>query len=266
MAMMFLNFITVLAYGLAASMQGVTSARFGLPRKKPMILLGLLAVLGHATFLHHSIDTAAGQNLSALNLASLACWLMALFFTVLVIVRPFEKLAVVLFPLAALSILLVCSYPQQHLIVTASDLRSLLHILLAVVTFSVFAFAGIQAFLLALQDRHLRLKNHFSWLNRLPPLDAMENLLFQTLVIGFLLLTVLLWSSVYFYHEALWSQRLSKTVVACVAWLIFAALILGRKLLGWRGKKALVCTSLGVSLVLFLYFGAYLMQFDFISH
>lgn len=266
MAMIFLNLLTVLAYSLAASTQGVTSARLGLPSKKPMVVLGIFAILGHATFLHYSIDTVAGQNLSALNLASLACWLMALFFTVLVIVRPFEKLAVVLFPLAALSILLACFYPQQHLIATANDLRSLLHILLAVVTFSVLAFAGIQAFLLALQDRHLRLKNHSSWLNRLPPLDAMESLLFQTIVMGFLLLTLLLWSSVYFYHEALWSQRLSKTVLACVAWIIFAVLILGRKLLGWRGKKALVCTSLGVSLVLFLYFGAYLTQFDFISH
>jgi len=221
-------------------------------------MLGTLAVLGHAAFLHYSIDTIAGQNLSALNLASLACWLIALFFTFLVITRPFEKLAVIVFPLAALSILFAYWFPQEHFVATAKDLRNLWHILLAIVTFSVLAFAGIQAFLLALQDRHLRLKNHFSWLNRLPPLDAMEKLLFQTLVIGFLFLTVLLWSSVYFYHEALWSQQLSKTVVACVAWIIFAVLILGRKLLGWRGKKALVCTSLGVGLVLILYFGAYL--------
>ncbi len=265
MAIMLLNFATVLAYSFAASMPWLRIQRFGLPSKKAMILFGALAVLGHAYLLHLSIDTQAGQNLSAQNLASLASWLMALLFTVLALVRPFEKLGLVLFPLAASSLVLAFWWPGQHLVATADDIKSLLHILLAVVTFSVLAFAGIQSIILALLDRHLRLKQQFSWLDRLPPLDAMETLLFQTIITGFVLLTLLLWSSFYFYHAAVWPELLSKTLVAVLAWIIFAVLILGHRLLGWRGKKALYCTSLGVSLVLLLYFGLYFTQFDFMS-
>jgi ABC-type uncharacterized transport system permease subunit len=136
-----------------------------------------------------------------------------------------------------------------------------LHILLAVVTTSVFTFAGIQALLLALQDRQLNHKTQISWLNKLPPLERMEALLFQMIGGGFLLLTALLLSSFYYYHAAVWSHFFSKAVLACASWFVFAILMLGRKLLGWRGKKALYCTAFGIGLVLLLYCGAYLFQF-----
>jgi ABC-type uncharacterized transport system permease subunit len=262
MPIMMLNMLTLLLYSLAAAMQWVSSARLGLPSKKLMMLFALPAILGHAYLLHYAIDTQLGQNLSVLNLASLACWLMMLMFTLLVLLKPVEKLGLILFPLAAFSVVLAFWIPGQHVIATANDLRSLLHILLAVVTFSVLAFAGIQAILLALQDRQLRAKNQWGWLNKMPPLETMENLLFQMIGCGFLLLTALLLSSFYFYHAALWTQFFSKALVTGIAWLVFAVLILGRKFLGWRGKKALYCTAFGVMLVLLLYFGVYLSSFS----
>jgi ABC-type uncharacterized transport system permease subunit len=63
-----------------------------------------------------------------------------------------------------------------------------LHILLAVVTTSVFTFAGIQALLLALQDRQLNHKTQISWLNKLPPLERMEAQLFDSPITQQLLL------------------------------------------------------------------------------
>ncbi|MBX9585754.1 MAG: cytochrome c biogenesis protein CcsA [Gammaproteobacteria bacterium] len=137
----------------------------------------------------------------------------------------------------------------------------LLHIFLAVLTTAVFAFAGVQALLLALQDRQLHQKMQINWLDKLPPLERMEALLFQMIWGGFLLLTALLISSIYYYHDSVWSHFFSKTILACVSWIIFVILILGRKLLGWRGRKALYCTAMGIGLVLLLYFGAYLSRF-----
>ncbi len=137
---------------------------------------------------------------------------------------------------------------------------SLVHILLAILTTGVFAFAGVQALLLALQDRLLHQKSHIHWLDKLPPLERMESFLFQIIWGGFILLTVLLLSSFYYYHDAVWSHLLSKTLLACISWIIFVVLILGRRLLGWRGKKALYFTAVGIGIVLLLYFSAYLTR------
>jgi ABC-type uncharacterized transport system permease subunit len=255
MPIVFVNVMTVMLYLAATSMQWLSSTRFGLPSKKLMLCFGLLAILGHAYLLHHAIDTQWGQNLSVLNLASLAAWLIILLFILLVLAKPIEKLGLILFPMAAVSMLFAFWWPGEHLVATAKDLHQLLHILLAVVTFSVVAFAGIQAFLLALLDRQLHLKTPTSWLNRLPPLETMETLLFQMIGFGFLLLTLLLVSSFYFYYADLGSTFFSKALLTSLSWLVFAVLILGRQFLGWRGKKALYCTAFGVGLVLFLYFG-----------
>jgi ABC-type uncharacterized transport system permease subunit len=256
MPSVFLNLMTMLLYLAAASTQWLAPARFGLPSRGAMLVFAVLAVLGHAYLLHYAIDTQWGQNLSVFNLASLAAWLIAILFIFLVAAKPLEKLGLILFPLAASSVFLAFCWPGDHMVATAKNLPQLLHILLAVVTFSVLAFAGIQSILLMLLDRQLHRKISLNWLNRLPPLETMESLLFQMISTGFILLTLLLISSIYFYSATIGPGFYSKTLVACLSWLVFAMLILGHYLLGWRGKKAVFCTALGVFIVLLLYFGA----------
>lgn len=134
---------------------------------------------------------------------------------------------------------------------------ALLHTFLAVITTVVLASAGIQAFLLAFQDRQLHQKTQSRWLVYFPSLEKMETVLFQIVGGGFVLLTLLLVSSFYFYQVTVWSYFFSKTVLTCVAWLVFAVLMLGRRLLGWRGRKAVYGTVIGVGLVLVLCVGAY---------
>ncbi len=255
MPAVFLNVMTMALYLAAASMQWLGSARLGLPNKKWMLFFGILAVLGHGYLLHQAIDTEWGQNLSVFNLASLAAWLIIILFILLAFLKPLERLGLVLFPLAAFLVVLAFWWPGKHFMATAKDLHDLLHILLAVVTFSVLSFAGIQAALLALMDQQLHNKLRLDWLDRLPPLDTMETLLFQMISIGFFLLTLLLLTSLYFYFGSISSEFLSKTLLASLSWLVFAVLILGRSFLGWRGKKALSGTAFGVALVFLLYFG-----------
>lgn len=263
MPAVFLNVMTMALYLAAASMQWLGSARLGLPNKKGMLFFGILAVLGHGYLLHHAIDTEWGQNLSVFNLASLAAWLIMILFILLSFIKPLERLGLVLFPLAAVLLVFAFWWPGQHFMATAKDIHHLLHILLAVVTFSVLSFAGIQAILLALMDQQLHKKLRLDWLDRLPPLDTMETLLFQMISIGFVLLTLLLLSSVYFYYGSIGSVFLSKTLMAALSWLVFAVLIWGRCFLGWRGKKALCGTAFGVALVFVLYFGVQQLGMEF---
>lgn len=134
------------------------------------------------------------------------------------------------------------------------------HIFLANVTFSVMVLAGLQAILLSVQDRCLRSNTLSLWMSRLPPLETTEKLLFRLISIGFFLLTLLLVSSFYFYHAAMFQLFWSKALVTVCAWIIFAVLISGRKLLGWRGRKAIYGTLFGLSLIFAVFIGSYVIK------
>ncbi|MDQ2993657.1 MAG: cytochrome c biogenesis protein CcsA, partial [Pseudomonadota bacterium] len=194
MSIVLLSSLTVLLYGLAAAMQFLTRRRSVRTTKLLIMSSAGLAIIGHALLLHQSIDTQWGQNLSSVNLLSLASWLIVLFFVLLAFAKPIEQLGVILFPIAAISISLAVLMPGTHFVATANDTRQLLHILLAIITFSVLALAGLQAILLSLQDRRLRNNTMTGWMSRLPPLQTMETLLFEMITAGFILLTMLMLS------------------------------------------------------------------------
>jgi len=47
-----------------------------------------------------------------------------------------------------------------------------------------------------------------------------------------------------------------KTVLSLVAWIIFAVLIFGRQLFGWRGKQAITAIQVGFAILVLAYFGS----------
>jgi ABC-type uncharacterized transport system permease subunit len=86
----------------------------------------------------------------------------------------------------------------------------------------------------------------------------MEALLFRLIHVAFVLLTFTLISGV-FFSETLFGKALSfnhKTVFAILSWLIFAALLAGRHLRGWRGRIALRWTLAGFAALLLAYVGS----------
>ena len=95
-------------------------------------------------------------------------------------------------------------------------------------------------------------------MQKIPPLETMEALLFQVIALGFILLSVVLFSSLYFYRSIILvhGMVLQKTALVSAAWLVFAVLLLGRYHWGWRGRKAIYCTLAGVGLLLIAYFGS----------
>ena len=92
----------------------------------------------------------------------------------------------------------------------------------------------------------------------MPPLLTMERLLFQMLAAGFVLLTLTLASGIVFSDEIFGrALRLDhKTVFGILAWLIFAVLLLGRAVYGWRGRTALKGTFAGFAALLLAYVGS----------
>lgn len=249
-----LNTLTVMFYSGAAVMQYSALRRPQRHSKFLIFFAGVCAVLLHAVMLYHWIDVGHGQNLNALNMFSLVAWLVALLLIIMSLAKPVENLSLFFFPLAALSILMALAVPGNHVIDTAKDPQQLFHILLSVASFGVFILATVQSIILAIQERRLRDKQATGVWLKLPALDVMEAILFQLIILGFILLTVLLVTSFYFYHQILWHRFLQKSILACLAWVVFAALLVAHKFLGWHGKKAVYCTLLGICLLLLTYF------------
>jgi len=85
---------------------------------------------------------------------------------------------------------------------------------------------------------------------------VMERLLFEMITAGFLLLTLALISG-FVFTDDLFAQHLAhKTVLSMIAWVVFATLLGGRYLLGWRSRTALRWTLAGFILLMLAFFGS----------
>jgi len=166
-------------------------------------------------------------------------------------------------PMAAVALLLPLLFPGG-VVATNRTLGFELHLLAAILAYSLLTIAALHATLMAGLDRQLhrgasgpqgepsRLFRH------IPPLLAMERLLFRLIGAGFALLTVTVVSGLLF-SEYLFGRALRfehKTVFALAAWLVFGGLLAGRMIFGWRGRVALRWTLAGFAMLLLAYIGS----------
>jgi ABC-type uncharacterized transport system permease subunit len=169
--------------------------------------------------------------------------------------RPIATLGVIVFPLAAI-LLLVDGFlapPTQPLLI---EWQIKLHVIFALIGFSVLMIAALLAILLALQERALRMRQFDGIVQALPPLTLTEALMFQLIVAGFVLLTLTLLSGTLFVDNLFDQNLLNKTVLSIAAWVVFGALLFGRWRYGWRGRRAIRLTLAGMGLLLLAYFGS----------
>ena len=139
------------------------------------------------------------------------------------------------------------------------------HVAVAVLAYSTLTIAAFHAILMALQESRLHARAvpaASSWfggaLDQLPALLTMEKLLFRLIWIGFVLLSLTVLSGVVF-SEQLFGRALRwdhKNVFALLSWILFAALLVGRYLRGWRGKTALRFTLAGFATLALAYVGS----------
>lgn len=216
-------------------------------------ICALLAIALHAVLLFHWIDRGHFQNLTIFNVFSQVAWLIAFLIVLFTFVFPLDNLGVIIFPFAAVTVLLAWLFPGSHMIDTKAEPGQLLHILLAFLVMSVFCIAATQAILLFLQDRLLHRRQTHGMVRTLPPLETMENLLFQMIRMGFILLSLVLLTSVIFFPVFFSIKLWLHIITAVLAWIVFAILLFGRKIFGWRGYKAIGLTMSGVGLVLLSY-------------
>lgn len=221
--------------------------------KKTLLWLGMAAIMIHALLLYHWIDVGYGQNLALMNMLSFTAWLISLLLLLFIWRYPAENLCVLIFPLAALTIILIELFPTTLIIQTAGNPKQLIHLFSSALTVSVLFIAGLQAVLLALQEYGLRRKPSSRFMQKLPPLQTAEALLFYIIGWGFLLLSIVIATSLLFFYQVMTAQLFHKTVLAVIVWLLFAILLSGRYWFGWRGRRAIYITLSAVILLIIIY-------------
>ncbi len=136
---------------------------------------------------------------------------------------------------------------------------------LSICAYSLLMIGTLQALLLALQEKLIKTKQVYKVIDVLPPLEAMEKLLIQIIVVGFFLLSLSLITGVVFVYDIFEQHLTHKTVLSALAWFIYAILLWGRWFLGWRGRRIINWAIGGFISLLLAYTGSKFIL-EFILH
>jgi len=214
------------------------------------------AVLIHGIVLYHSLFSTAGLDIRFYNVLSLVAWLVAFLLILSILTAQVECLGIIVFPFAALMLMLGFLPAEPHLLAYQMKSGILVHILFSILAYSLLSIAAVQALLLYIQDSHLHNKHPGGFVRTLPPLETMEILLFRIIALGFITLSIALLCGI-FYLENMFAQHLAhKTILSLIAWLLFALLLWGRWQFGWRGRTAIRWTYSGFIVLMLAYFGS----------
>ena len=224
----------------------------------PVNLLVILALIFHATDIFFTMKNAGGWDLGLFSSLSIASWLMAFIALVLGAKSPRAHPGIVIYPLVLISLVLKSNLPSTQ---TTTLIEPALewHILLSLAAYSMFALAAIQAIILSIQEHQLRQHHINENMRKLPPLQTMEQSLFQLITAGFILLTIGFITGVIFIDDLFAQHLVHKTILSIISWIVFATLLWGRWKYGWRGNTAVKWTLVGFILLVLAYFGSKLV-------
>ncbi len=224
--------------------------------KSPLLWAWGIALPLHALVLYQHLATAEGLDLEFFNALSVVTILIASLLFLTALRNPSEYLGIIVLPTAALSLIPV-QFVHTQAVITEPKLT--IHILSSLLAYSVLTLSAFQAVLLAIQDRHLHNHHPGGLIRALPPLRAMERLLFQLIGLGFILLSASLVTGLLFLDNIFAQHLVHKTVLSIVAWVVFGVLLWGRRQFGWRGRTAIHWTLAGFFVLMLAYFGTKLV-------
>ena len=217
-----------------------------------------LALLLHGADIYTDMFSSGGMRFSFSIALSLITWLAVLIYLIESGKSRLESLQPVIMALASLSTLATVLFSQTHLIAHTASWAFRLHFMAGMLAYSLFTLAALHAIFMSIAERGLHSAKFNKRLSSFPPLLAMEALLFRMIGAGFALLTLALGSGIAFSEDIFGhpAPLTHKTIFALLSWCIFAALLVGRHLRGWRGRIALRWTLAGFLTLFLAYIGS----------
>ena len=177
----------------------------------PSLLIGGVGLCLHLYLLAGTVLTDDGLGLSLPNVVSIMGWQIAAIALIAATRARVRGLSALLLPVAALAVLIGSAGEAPDITQKLSwEMRA--HILVSVIAYTLLSIGAAIAALMALQDRSLRNRHPGRLLKVLPPLETMEQVLFATIHVGVILLTLSVFSGLIFVDNA-FAQHLTGLAV-----------------------------------------------------
>ncbi len=226
------------------------------PRLGPVAwALTFAAIFAHSDAIVYMMRQHGPVSIGLLEAFSLLGWTLAVLACFICIERQNRVLGAILLASSAFGAAATGSgrtYAEEN--VAGWDLTA--HILLSMGAAALLFAAAVTAVLLVFLDRRLRARRLTDLPSLLPPLDALEKVMFRLIGAGFALLTLALLTGFVFVTNLFEQHLIHKTVLSMIAWVLFAILLIGRIRYGWRGRSAVRWTLSGFGFLILAYFGA----------
>jgi ABC-type uncharacterized transport system permease subunit len=229
-------------------------------RRLPTALV--VGVVLHAVLLVLDIGGLGGAGSSARlgfgPVVSLTVWLVLAVHTAESRLVPQPGVRRVLALLGAAAVVLAWAFPGERQLPTGSPWAPL-HWVLGVGSYGLFGAAVLHATMLDAAET--RMRQHAGGPPRAfgMPLLQLERLTFRFVEAGFVVLSAALVLGALTSPQWRWNH---KTVFSLLGWAVIGALLAGRKLQGWRGRRATRWLYAGAALLLLAYAGSrFVMQF-----
>ncbi|OUS25292.1 hypothetical protein A9Q99_22130 [Gammaproteobacteria bacterium 45_16_T64] len=234
----------------------VTGIRSGELNSRAAKIAGFSGVILHGISVYLTLFTHSGLQLGIITSMSLIAWTVIAIGTSNTLFRDVEALLAPAYPLAALLVILSLIFTDTTPPISDLSKGMAAHILFSIIAYSIIALALCQAIFVWIQNYQLKHRHIHDILHLMPPLQSMENSLFDLISTGLLLLTAAIFTG-FMYVDDIFAQHLvHKTIFTLASWSVFALLIVGKYQWGWRGMVAVKWTLTGFSLLLLGFFGS----------
>ena len=132
-----------------------------------------------------------------------------------------------------------------------------LHVLPAALAYTGLAFGAVYATLYLIGQRNMK-HHHFGLLfDRLPPLDLLGRMSFQSLLVGFAFMTITIITGIVLSsgHDtsAIGSKLMAKIIIGSIAWIICTVNVFGKYVLKWSVSRVSTITLAGFLIVAALF-------------
>jgi ABC-type uncharacterized transport system permease subunit len=226
------------------------------PRLSPIAwTLVFAAIVGHSDAIVHLMRVDGTVSIGLLEALSLLAWTSGILACLVSIERQNRVLGAILLASAAFGAAVTDfghTYPEEN----APSWALKAHILLSMAAAALLFAAAVTALLLVFLDRRLRMRRISDLPSNLPPLDALEKVMFRLIAAGFVFLTLALLTGFIFVTDLFAQHLIQKTVLSLIAWVLFGILVVGRTRYGWRGRSAVRWTLSGFGVLVLAYFGS----------
>lgn len=254
----------LLLYSIGTALQLLVWRKQLTHHRRLTLSIGMLALLTHTALSSQLVWRNDQLNLGLTEAFVVVSGIAVALLLALNLRKPLELLFLAIYPFAGLTIIAALALQTPPRYVNDAATGMLAHITLSITAYALFSLAAIQALLVYAQNKQLKQHHNSFFVQNLPPLETMESLLFELVWGGLVLLTLAIISGALFI-ENLFAQHLAhKTVFSLLSWMVFAGLLIGRHLKGWRGATASRWTLSGCLLLTLGYFGSkFVLEFLF---